>query len=235
MTCDLERVFGALADAVPTSSAGDAELVFSQRTLPVPPAEMATDQLILTKTTHNWHPAWRVDTVWMQAQRRTCRRLGLLILAVVFHELPAQVHVALTHPRSDIKHLIIEYAYLSEDHGGYLTRPYAFAYTPQETERHPWYHRPWSWRLPDLPVFVITNMDDLVITPEDWERRDTVRGCGSDAASVLFAELLLNAGCPENPVTEYELEGEGGFRGVGEQSAEMRIFLPGSLGWNDEL
>jgi hypothetical protein len=86
-----------------------------------------------------------------------------------------------------------------------------------------------------LPVFVLTNMDDAIYTEEDWARRDTVRGCGSDAANILFAELLLNAGRPQNPVTEYELEGEGGFRGVGEQSAEMRIFLPGSLGWSDEL
>jgi len=185
-TCDLERVFGNLADVVPTPSAGGAEFVFSQRTLPTPPAEMGTDQLILTKTTHNWHPAWRVDAVWMQAHRRTCRQLGLLILAVVFHEMPARVHMALTHPNSSIKHLVVEFAYLPEDHGGYLTRPYAFSYTPQETERHPypWYNRSWSWRLSDLPVFVLTNQEDLIMTPQDWERRDTVRGCGSDAASI---------------------------------------------------
>jgi len=161
--------------------------------------------------------------------------LSLLILAVVFHETPVAAHLTLTHPHSDIKHLIVECAYLPEDHGGYLTRPYAFAYTPEETDQHPWGNRPWSGRLSDLPVFVLTNQEDLIMTPQDWERRDTLRGCGSDAASALFAELLLNAGRPENPVTEYQLEGEGGFRGVGEHSAEMRIFLPGSLGWTDEL
>ena len=235
MTCDLERMFGGIVGTIPTLPTGDDEFVFSTRTLPVPPAEMVTDRLILTKTTHNYYPAWRVDALWMQAHRRTCRQLGLLILAVVFHEMPARVHVALTHPSSDIKHLVIEFEYLPEDHGGYLTRPYAFTYTPAETERHPWYRRPWSWRLPDLPVFVVTTVDDAVYTEEDWARRDTVRGCGSDAASVLFAELLLNAGRPENPVTEYELESEGGFRGVGEQSAELHLFLPGSPGWTDEL
>ena len=235
MTCDLERVFGRTADTVPTSAAGDTEFVFSARTLLVPPMETATDRLILTKTTHDYRPAWCVDALWMQAHRRTCRQVDLLILAVVFHETPVAAHVALTHPRSDIKHLVIEFAYLPEDHGGYITRPYAFSYTPAETKRHPWYDRPWSWRLPDLPVFVVTNLQDLIMTPQDWERRDTVRGCGSDAASVLFAELLLNAGRPENPVTEYQLEGEGGFRGVGEHSAEMHLFLPGSLGWTDNL
>lgn len=235
MVCDLERVFGGLTDVVPTSSAGDETFVFSARTLPVPPVEMETDRLIVAKTTHNYHPVWRVDALWMQAHRRTYRQLGLLILAVVFHERPAQVRVALTHPTADVKTLIIEFEYLHEAHGGYIVRPYAFAYTPADTERLPWYDRPWSWRPPDLPVFTLTNTEDLIIRPEDWERRDTVRGCGSDAASVLFAELLLNAGRPDNPMVEYQLEGEGGFRGVGEHSAEVQLFLPGSLGWGDEL
>jgi len=48
----------------------------------------------------------------------------------------------------------------------------------------------WSWGPPDLPVFTLTTGEDLIVRPEDWERRDTVRGCGSDAASVLFAEFL---------------------------------------------
>jgi hypothetical protein len=238
MGCDFERVFGTLADAMPTSSDGNAEFVFSRRTLPVPPAEMATDRLILAKTTHSYHPAWRVDAVRMQAHRRTCRQLGLLILAVVFHETPAQVHVALTHPSSSVTHLVLEYTYLDESRGGYRTRPYTFVYSPRETARHPWYGRPESWPrrdLRDLPVFALTTMDDLIMTSEDWTRRDTVRGCGSDEARVLFAELLLDAGRPGNLVTEYHLEGEGGFRGVGEQSAEMSIFLPGSPGWTDDL
>lgn len=36
----------------------------------------------------------------MQAHRRTCRHVALLILAVVFHETPAAVQVALIHPTS---------------------------------------------------------------------------------------------------------------------------------------
>lgn len=235
MACDLEGVFGDLVDVVPTSTAGDDTFVFSARTLPVPPAEMGTDRLIIAKGTHTYHPVWRVDALGMQAHRRTYRQLGLLILAVVFHETPIRVRVDLTHPTSDVKQLIVEFEYLHEAHGGYIARPYAFAYTPADTARHPWYDRPWSWGTPDLPVFTLTNGEDLVVRPADWERRDTVRGCGSDPASVLFAELLLNAGRPDNPVVEYQLEGEGGFRSVGEHSAEMQLFLPGSLGWGDEL
>ena len=53
--------------------------------------------------------------------------------------------------------------------------------------------------------------------------------------AVLFAELLLNVGRPDNLIDEYQPEGEGGFRGVGEHSAEVQLYLPGSLGWDDEL
>lgn len=54
---------------------------------------------------------------------------------------------------------------------------------------------------------------------------------GIDEASVRLAQLCLNVGLPANPVTEYRLEGEGGYRGVGIHSAEVRLFLPGSAGW----
>lgn len=62
--------------------------------------------------------------------------------------------------------------------------------------------------------------------------RDLVIVCGSDRALVRLAELLLNADRPDNPVVEYQLEGEGGFRGVGIHSAEVQFFLPESLGWD---
>jgi YD repeat-containing protein len=147
---------------------------------------------------------------------------------------PQKVHIKLTHPVSDIKNIVIyfEYKDLDEIEPGYNTRPYAFNYYPEETERHPWYSRHPD---PDeLPCFWLTNLEDCVITEEDWGNRDTILGFGSDVGSVRFAELLLNASRPQNTVNEYVLEGEAGFRGVGKLSAEARLFLPGSLGWNDE-
>ena len=65
--------------------------------------------------------------------------------------------------------------------------------------------------------------------------RDTVIGFGNDKASVRLAELLLNAGLPQSQVVEYQLEDEGGFRGVGIHSAEATFYLPGSLGWDGLL
>jgi hypothetical protein len=43
---------------------------------------------------------------------------------------------------------------------------------------------------------------------------------------VLFAELLLNAALPQNEEDEYELEGEGGFRGVGLIVQKLNCFCP---------
>jgi hypothetical protein len=77
-------------------------------------------------------------------------------------------------------------------------------------------------------------MQDCSTTEEDWENRDTVIGFGNDEGSVRLAELLLNASTPQNQVDQYDLEGEAGFRGVGELSAGVTLFLPGSPGWDSE-
>ncbi len=46
-----------------------------------------------------------------------------------------------------------------------------------------------------------------------------------------FAEPPLNADCSWNPVRNYSLEGDAGYRSVRPMSAELRIFLPGNEGW----
>lgn len=97
-----------------------------------------------------------------------------------------------------------------------------------------WFSNGIAERLRDLPCFGLTNMKDIVITEEDWRNRDTIRSFGNDEGTALFAELLLNVGQSENRIDEYELEGEGGFRGVGVCSAEVRLFLPGHLFWDDD-
>lgn len=233
--CDLEHFFGKLADEIPTSTAGSDNFIFSCQTLPVPPAHLVTDRLVIRKQKHAYQSWFRADALWFQAHKSTYRQLGLLILAVIFHPTPSTVHLELTHPASDIKNVRIEFEYrnLNEIYPGYSTHPYALNYYPEEMEWHPWHNR--HPNPADLPCFMLTNRHDLVVTEEDWENRDTIIGFGNDEGSVRFAELLLNASCPQNSVNEYVLEGEAGFRGVGEHSAEVRLFLPGSLGWDAAL
>ncbi len=232
MTAALEYLFGEVAEKVPTS--GNEEIVYSAATLPRPPALIMTDQLYIEKGFHDYHPGWfRADTLLFHARKTTYRQLGLLIMAVVFHLEPTEVHIELTHPASAIKHLIIQSPYKGPDdlHPGYNTRPYCFLYSPHSTTR--WF--PWPEQHLDpaeLPCFYLTNQKDCVGTEQDRVERDTVRGFGTDKGSVLFAELLLNASQPDNPLNEYDLEGDGGYRGVGYLSAEVKLWLPESPGWD---
>jgi hypothetical protein len=58
-----------------------------------------------------------------------------------------------------------------------------------------------------------------------------VVGFGSQQGIARFGQLLLDIGDPGSR-DEYDLECEvGGFRGVASGSAELKICLPGSFGW----
>lgn len=236
MKCDLERIFGELAAQLPTSFSGNDCNTFTSRDLPVPLVRLLSDRLYIHKRAHQYHEyySYQVDSLYFFAHKETYQHLGLLMLAVLFHPQPSEVVIELIHPASDIKNLILVYEHGDLEHlpGGYHTRPYGFVYFPTETSKHPF-----DEGIPprDLPRFGLTKMDGFVDTEEDFRNRDTVKICGKDVGQALFAELLLNAGQPENPVDEYELEGEGGFRGVGVWSAEVRLFLPGhELAWDDD-
>jgi hypothetical protein len=233
MSDDLERVFAELATRLPTSSEDEWRL--NAATLPRLPERLTTDRLYIVKGDHIYHPAFHADGVHFHADKPMYRNLGLLILAVLFHAEPEEIQIELTHPASAIKLLVVESPYKGPgDIGpGYNTRPYVFSYWPEATSRHP------SWYPPDdpskLPCFYLTNRDNTVgPTDADRAQRDTVRGFGSDVGSVRLAELLLNASQPDNPVDEYVLEGDGGFRGVGYFSAEATFWLPGSVAWDPD-
>jgi len=231
MACDLRRLFGEFAERTPTSE--DERLVFTSGTLPAAPPQLVTDRLYIKKASHEYGYGCEVDMLQFHAHKDTYRLLGLLFLSVVFDPEPKAVRLELTHPASDIKHFIIENSSVATDElsSGYYSRPRAFVYWPEEMGRHPF----GGFTDPsDLPRFGLTNLDSVYVLNEEQRKgRDTVRSFGSDHGSALFAQLLLNAGRPEDAWTEYVLEGEGGFRGVGVCSAEVALYLPGHLAWED--
>jgi hypothetical protein len=47
--------------------------------------------------------------------------------------------------------------------------------------------------------------------------------------------VFLDAGRPEAGVPEFDLESELGNGGVAPGSAELKVFLPGSVGWNEDV
>jgi hypothetical protein len=234
MTCDLERLFAELGAMLPTDA--DEELALTSASLPRPPVHLTTDQLYIEKGIHDYNGYFRADIVLFHAHKATYRQLGLLILAVAFHTLPEAVEIQLTHPASAIKRLIVEspFAPPYDICSGYNRRPYVFSYWPAATTRYPWSDDPLT--PVELPCFYLTEYESVagLTIDEEWANRDTVRGFGTDVGSVRLAELLLNASQPDNPVDEYVFEGDGGIRKVGYLSAEAKLKLPGSMGWNPD-
>lgn len=235
MRDELEQLFGQLAQTIPASL--DDTFLFSAQIFPDFPNTIEAPMLVVQKGLHYYGGSFRADQLHFQAFKNTYRQLGLLILACLFQpELP-DTQLKLTHPASEIKSLAIVNLQKNRPYPGeYRTLPYQFSYLPQEAQKHPWYDRYDVLCNPShLPCFLLTNNQDASVTEEEWRQRDIVQGFGSDRGSVLLAELLLNISRNENTVDEYELEGEAGFRGVGPGSAEVRLWLPGSLGWNSRF
>jgi hypothetical protein len=243
MACDLERIFGALADQVPehdedsgTEADDDEdEIVFNVENLPRAPDELRTDSISIRRGSHDYCST-PIETVDLCASKRTLRLLGLLILSKVFHSRPAHVILHIGKPdvetNAGVRRLILDYDPEETQYYGYVTKPHRFRYTPDRKEKHPWYERPLE------PL----QMPILFIAGENWdlgrmpgEDLDTAVGFGTDEGHVNFAELLLDASMPWNERDEFALEGECGFRGVGPGSAEIDIYLPGHLFYDEPI
>jgi len=233
--CDLKQHFKHLSESIPVDE--DENFTFSHDTLPKPPTDIATSELVVNRT-YNYYQGYchtRCDALHFYATKETYRYLGLLILSAVFQPNGETSRLQLLNSSSSIKALLIKFEVesLEDPPIGYSTRPYVFNYYSKSVAKHPWYpynKSPWN-----LPAFNLTHENDHVgITNEEWDSRDTVIGFGSDVGSVKFAELLLNLSQPEGKQDEFGLEGEIGFRGVAPGSAEAYLWLPGSFGWNNE-
>ncbi|MCC6746395.1 MAG: hypothetical protein IT371_01980 [Deltaproteobacteria bacterium] len=233
MSCDLERLYGALTDKIDEL---ETDIVFSAGTLAEPPAELRTDRLLIKKGLHDYqcYTVSRLDMLHLQGHKRTYAQLAQLVLAKVFHPRPETVRLHLAHPDSEVKQLVLDYRQGDEAWAlvrGYEQRPYQYCYRPEEAQRHPLGgERDTQWT---LPRFSLTNSENAVgPEEEDWRRRDTVRCAGSDFGSVLFAKVLLDLSRPSEACDEVVLEGDLGAGGVGPGSVEMTLWLPGSLGWD---
>jgi hypothetical protein len=228
--CDLSGIFGDLAAHVPDGPPGYPNFIFHAGVLPRPPASISTDRIIIRKGYHDYNGWYRADALRMYLTQKKCRELALFMLAVGFHCPRKATTLSITHPDSSIRRIIIRASELRLDDppAGFSMTPFALNYYPSETETFPWTH---DCNARDLPVLALSNADDCVgPNDRDWLNRDTI-WMGMSEAEFRLAELMLNAGCSWNPVREYALEGDAGYRGVGPMSAELRIFLPGSDGW----
>ena len=232
---ELETLENFLADfATSFDVKEDSSFVFDYDTLPDPPEALTTDALVIRKAVKIYDDIARVVDLWFHGTQQTYRLLGLLALATLFSKGNTKVALTLTHAETDISTLIVDAARPVKGglDMGLSMIPYAFEYWPDSIEKHPWLHddiSPW-----ELPRFALTAIDNPLMTVGDWESRNVVEGFGLPEGTTHLAQLLLDLSRPECPVKEIQLEGELGFRGVAPGSAEVRLWLPGSDGWNPE-
>lgn len=240
---DLEDVYAAAMAALPTSPDYDAaeeagttqiaRVTYEHGSLPLPPPGLSTGRLIVHGGTH-CYPSLSVDSIQVHAHPETYRALGLWVFAGVLAPGPHRLELALTHPRSQVRRIVLDTSYRANHWSGLRMEPREIGDLPRPRRRHPLsYDVHVAPR--ELPAVRLADAEEMV-GHQEWPGdpvRDTVAGLGSDVGMHLLGELLLDMSQPWNDVREVELEGPYGFRRVARQSAEIRFWLPGGDLWDD--
>jgi hypothetical protein len=229
MTVDSLGEFASAVSFVDDVLAEQGSFAFKDTNLPVCPSELTSPDLIIRKGRHDYNGYFECDAVGFIARRETYRQLAILVLSTVFHDRPEKVRVTLTHPTSDVRQVIVESERYAQAGSDLVLKTHEFSYTPSVADKHPFTDILPHVLVRDLPCFFLTVRDD---TPQSrGSDRDTLVGFGTAVGHTLLAELLLNASDPSNQATDFQLECEAGFRGVGPMSAEACFILPGSVSW----
>ena len=241
MTCDLERVYGALAAALPQCEPGAEDwdtLVLSRANVPRPPRSLRTDRIHVERGTHSYGSIVADHAYVSFRERATARHLGLAIVGTVLHRLPATAEIGLTVPGSDVVRLRVTYEHVAPDSAAasghaYWARPEFVTYSPATAERHP--DKPEG--LGGVEARITTEDDDGVVVGHPdlappAEARDTLTGFGSAEASLWFATTLLDLGAPNAAENEVVLENDAGFGGVTLHGCELTLSTPGAAWWS---
>jgi hypothetical protein len=239
---DLELLYGAAAARLPTSQDYNAALeagrpqlarsTFERGSLLTPPQDLTSERICVVGGSHGYG-ALTVDAVEISAHRETYRALGLFIVAGLLTPGPNRFVLGLTHPASQVRRLVVDTLYRQLDDGsGLRTEASGAVYFPARRRRLALEDAP--IHADELPYIFLTDVEEMV--GRDWPSdpvRDTVVGFASDRGAYAIAELLLDASQAWNEQVEYTLEGPYGFGGVAPASAELRLWLPGSVAWNE--
>ncbi len=210
-------------------------LKFTVDSVAVPVDPVISDTLAIRKGAHVYNASVRLEIAHFYAPKHTYRQLGMLIMANLFSSSGKDITITLEHPSTQLKWLVIAGGSptVAFEGPGYLSQPFAFSYYPEvPLTRHPLHEsslHPW-----DCPGVVISNEADICETDSDYASRDTLYGFGTPKGASRFAELLLNIGLPDTTRDEFHLEAYPGFRSVNPLSAEISLWLPGSIGWLEQ-
>jgi hypothetical protein len=228
---DLLRLGGPVAEHLALMTPDSRPFRFDASSAPSLPSSATTGRIVIIRGLHSYGGYWRADRLGLYATRPTLRALGVIVLASLFARPDSAADITLSHPASDIRTLRIRTPPARPDPlQGLALAPLWYDYWPEQPGRHPW-----GGGEPvdptDLPALYLTNDDELAATDEQWLARDTVVGFGTPQGTARFGQFLIDIGSPVTERDEYDLEGEAGFRGVAPLSAELKVSLPGSFGW----
>jgi hypothetical protein len=228
---DLHRLGGPIVERLSGVTAETDAFRFDASSVPSLPPSASTDRMVLTRAYHDYNGCYRADMLHLSASRPTLRVLGVVVLASLFALPGAATDLSLIHPDSEIRTLRLRTPDL--EWRALALAPRWYDYRPRQPHKHPWY----GDRVDpdDLPALYLTDHDELGgVTDADWRARNTVVGFGTVPGIARFGQFLLDIGDPAGTGDEYHLEGEAGFRGVAPMSAELSVWLPGSIGWHQE-
>lgn len=230
----LERFAAPVLEQLPPGI--DVEHIFTPENLPVAPAELVTNQVIVLKARRGRDSTEPVVTLAFYGGRNWFREAGIWILSTVFRiadygERSSQSDstVRISNADSEIRALHLKVLHPV----GYRTRPLSYSHWSLKLEsRYP---------LPDTQLlFALTDEGGFI---SQWERelheRDEVTISGDDHELLRLASLFLNiaiANFQDWPNGsdfdgEWHLEGPPGFGGVRTGSAEPSFLLEGSIAW----
>ena len=171
-----------------------------------------------------------------QSAHNLCRA-GLVILSVVLHsdeqrtvEICLSDSYAVPGPShlSEVRRIVIESGMRAQDDlGGLSMRPVRFSHAYEERGRHPLRTQPWS--LEPRPHLYLANHDRI---SGDEGCKDTLFGFGTMLEAATLVGALLDIARPEEDGHEYDFEGPRAYGGVAAGSAELKVWFPGSTGWD---
>jgi hypothetical protein len=217
MPCDLERVYGELAGRLPEDEGSDP-VHLDENVIPAAPPEVTTDRVRIYRSQLQRLPGCRGDNLDVVAPRSAIRQLGLLVLAVLFHDQCDRSILHLTHPDSVLKYIVTEHKHWSKSEvSGFRFRPWVFGYVPEDIG--------YTFSTDKVgfgaPLLRLTNLSDCQHDESEWQNRDVLHWVGGSAATAQVAEFLLNAGRKTATWKSFTIPANGAFF-----TAEVRFWIP---------
>ena len=191
--------------------------ILTRARLPAP-GELATDRVRIYPIQQQRLPGCRGDYLNIVAPRSAIRQLGLLVLAVLFHEQWDRSTLDLTRSDSVVKHIVTDYKHWSKSQvSGFRFRPWVLGYVPEDVNH--------AFVSDDAgssaPLLRLTNLSDCQRNENDWRNRDVLHWVGGAGATADVAEFLLNAGRESATWKSFTIPPNGAFF-----TAEAKFWIP---------